>query len=90
MRATGQQRRDGPGRPPEGNRPVVEITTAPAAQPVTYTPKVAHHADAADELDGWALAVLHLHAAGLPAAVPEFAARHLARHGVTADWMVAA
>ncbi len=44
----------------------------------------------AGDLEAWAAAVLHLHAAGLPAAVPEFAAAWLARRGVYADWRCAA
>jgi hypothetical protein len=46
--------------------------------------------DAAGELAAWGAAVTHLHRAGLPAAVPEFAARWLARRGVRgvrADWV---
>ena len=42
------------------------------------------------ELEAWGAAVLHLHALGLPAAVPEFPAAWLARRGVRADWAVAA
>jgi hypothetical protein len=41
------------------------------------------------ELEAWAAAVEHLHALDLPAAVPEFPARWLARRGVRADWTVA-
>ena len=45
---------------------------------------------AARELDAWGSAVLHLHALGLPAAVPPFPARWLARRGIHADWTAAA
>ena len=46
--------------------------------------------DAAGELAAWGAAVRHLHAAGLPAAVPEFPAAWLRRRGVRADWVSAA
>lgn len=42
------------------------------------------------ELDAWAAAVVHLHRAGSPAAVPPFAAAWLARCGIRADWVGAA
>jgi hypothetical protein len=42
------------------------------------------------ELAAWGAAVEHLHAAGLPAAVPEFPAAWLRRRGVAADWVAAA
>lgn len=42
------------------------------------------------ELAAWGDAVEHLHAAGLPAAVPEFAAAWLRRRGIRADWETAA
>ncbi len=45
---------------------------------------------AAGELRAWGAAVTHLHAAGLPAAVPEFAGLWLARRRVRADWVTAA
>jgi hypothetical protein len=48
------------------------------------------HANPAGELAAWGAAVEHLHAAGLPAAVPELAAAWLRRRGVRADWTVAA
>jgi hypothetical protein len=38
------------------------------------------------ELEAWASAVDHLHALGLPAAVPEFAAAWLRRRGIHPDW----
>ena len=38
------------------------------------------------QLAAWASAVEHLHALGLPAPVPEFAAAWLARQGIRADW----
>jgi hypothetical protein len=47
-------------------------------------------AGAARELAAWGAAVVHLHAAGLPAAVPEFPAAWLGRRGVRADWVSAA
>jgi hypothetical protein len=44
-------------------------------------------ANPARELEAWAAAVEHLHDAGLPAAVPEFAAAWLRRRrGIRADW----
>lgn len=46
--------------------------------------------DPAADLDAWAAAVEHLHALGLPAAVPELAARQLRRRGIYADWSTAA
>jgi hypothetical protein len=46
--------------------------------------------DAAAELAAWGAAVVHLHAAGLPAAVPAFPAAWLRRRGVRADWVTAA
>lgn len=42
--------------------------------------------DAAGELAVWGAAVAHLHACGLPAAVPVFPAAWLARRGVRPDW----
>jgi hypothetical protein len=51
---------------------------------------VAQGTDAARELDAWAAAVVHLHRAGLPAAVPPFAAAWLRRRGVAAHWVSAA
>jgi hypothetical protein len=46
-------------------------------------------AGAGRELVAWAAAVEHLHALGLPAAVPEFPAAWLARRGIHADWIAA-
>jgi len=46
--------------------------------------------DAAGELAAWGAAVVHLHAAGLPAACPPFPAAWLARRGIRADWTAAA
>jgi hypothetical protein len=46
--------------------------------------------DGAGELAVWGAAVAHLHACGLPAAVPEFAAVWLGRRGVRLDWRCAA
>jgi hypothetical protein len=42
------------------------------------------------ELAAWGAAVQHLHAAGLPAAVPAFPAAWLRRRGVRPDWVAAA
>jgi len=47
---------------------------------------VAHVADAQHCLRAWQSAVEHLHAAGLPAAAPEFVARWLSRQGIPVDW----
>jgi hypothetical protein len=52
--------------------------------------RIAARPDAAAELAAWGAAVVHLHRAGLPAAVPEFPAAWLARRGVHADWTAAA
>lgn len=41
------------------------------------------------QLLAWQRAVEHLHAAGLPAAVPELAAASLRRSGERPDWMAA-
>lgn len=48
-----------------------------------------HPANPARELAAWSLAVDHLHACGLPAAVPLFAAAWLRRRGVRPDWVTA-
>jgi hypothetical protein len=50
----------------------------------------ARQPDPGSDLDAWAAAVIHLHAQGLPAAVPEFPAAWLRRRGIYADWQVAA
>ena len=42
------------------------------------------------ELAAWAATVTHLHALGLPAPVPEFAAAWLRRRGIRPDWTAAA
>jgi hypothetical protein len=47
---------------------------------------VASRPDPARELSAWHKAIEHLGAAGLPAAVPELAARQLRRHGALAAW----
>ena len=47
-------------------------------------------ADVAGELAAWAAAVVHLHAAGLPAAVPAFPAAWLRRRGIRPDRTAAA
>jgi hypothetical protein len=51
---------------------------------------IARGSDGAGELRAWGAAVAHLHAAGLPAAVPSFPAAWLARRGVHPDWVTAA
>ncbi len=74
-----------------------EVATPHQCRPTSVeirhdTDKVKVHGspDAAGELAAWAAAVAHLHARGLPAAVPEFPAAWLARRGVRADWVSAA
>lgn len=46
--------------------------------------------DPAAELRAWRRTVEHLHALGLPAPVPEFAAAWLRRQGIRPDWETAA
>jgi len=70
-----------PGPSPTPRRPA---QSAEAMLRVTQT------RDAAAELAAWGAAVAHLHAAGLPAAVPPFPAAWLARCGIRADWASAA
>jgi hypothetical protein len=41
------------------------------------------------QLAAWASAVTHLHALGLPAPAPEFAAAWLRRRGIRPDWTIA-
>jgi hypothetical protein len=41
------------------------------------------------ELLAWAMAVKHLHAAGMPAPVPPFPAAWLRRRGIRPDWVTA-
>lgn len=60
----------------------MRLTNVPGASPPIPDP--------AADLDAWEAAVEHLHAAGLPAAVPEFPAAWLARRGIYADWVAAA
>ena len=60
-----------------------------AARSITRRTRV-RPLDPARELDAWELTVLHLHACGLPAAVPQLVARQLRRRGVVADWTTAA
>ena len=67
---------------PEKGVNVKTITNPPDASPPLPDP--------AADLDAWQAAVIHLHAAGLPAAVPEFPAAWLRRRGICADWTVAA
>lgn len=79
------QKRGGP-RPAAGSR-----TKHFAAASITRRPSSSgRQTDPACELDAWELAVLHLHACGLPAAVPELVARQLRRRGVVVDWTTAA
>ncbi len=53
-------------------------------------PRARRSANPSRELAAWKLAVEHLHAAGLPAAVPQFPAAWLRRRGVRPDWETAA
>jgi hypothetical protein len=74
------------GRP--GEKAASHKISDAAATPRPNVPPPA--ANAARELDAWGAAVIHLHRAGLPAAVPPFPAAWLARHGIRADWTAAA
>jgi len=81
-----------PDRPPgrKRNDPRRSRLTAEPPPTDTDTRTISRVPDPAGELEAWAAAALHLHALGLPAAVPEFPAAWLARRGVRADWTVAA
>lgn len=58
------------------------------SRPLTSPPQqVPSRVRAGRELAAWEDAVLHLHAARLPAAVPPFAYRWLRRRGIRADWI---
>lgn len=80
------------GRPPGRNRPHHEKAPASASRPEAPGTRpaciLARTPDAAGDLRAWLAAVEHLHAAGLPAAVPPFPAAWLRRRGVRADWTV--
>ena len=77
-------------RPP-GKRNGPHASTGRRQPPQTTTATITRRSDAAgEELAAWGAAVAHLHAAGLPAAVPAFPAAWLARRGVRADWVAAA
>ena len=68
-------------------------TTSIARTPIAEGPRLAasrRTGDPARELAAWRMAVEHPHSLGLPAAVPELAARHLRRRGIIADWTTAA
>jgi hypothetical protein len=75
------KRTGGPPGPPVTDSPPPGASSAPT---------IARGADAAAELEAWGAAVIHLHRAGLPAAVPEFPAAWLRHRGVAADWVSAA
>ena len=66
------------------------VKMGPAANPGPSGASGSAGSDATRSLQAWGAAVAHLHAAGLPAAVPPFPAAWLARYGVRADWTAAA
>ena len=72
-------------RPPDKNGPPPARAARDAKAPATALDV----SRVAVELAAWGAAVQHLHAAGLPAAVPAFPAAWLRRHGVAADWVAA-
>jgi hypothetical protein len=74
--------RAAPGRP--------ALLTSPTAKQAEVVSRLAAVDDVAGDLTAWGSTVLHLHSLGLPAAVPEFPAAWLRRHGVFADWVTAA
>jgi uncharacterized protein (DUF849 family) len=76
------------GPPGKRNGPDSDPGRSPAAP--TTRASVQRRPGAAGELAAWGAAVVHLHALGLPAAVPEFPAAWLRRRGVRADWTAAA
>jgi hypothetical protein len=83
-----RRRGRGPAEPPSLHLTPV---TAERREPATrVTAGGDGTATARRDLLAWGAAVAHLHALGLPAAVPEFPAAWLARRGVRADWTVAA
>jgi hypothetical protein len=82
------EKRSGPHRHSAARR---RIQSPPNDSALSISrPGARRSANPARELAAWAAAVEHLHAAGLPAAVPEFAAAWLRRRGVRADWKAAA
>ena len=71
----------------KGRRLVTSQDSGPDACSATFTANsITAPADSARELVAWQRAVEHLRAAGLPAAVPELAARQLRRRGVMVAW----
>lgn len=74
---------------PLGKQSGPHASTGHRQPPQTTTATIARRT-AADELAAWGAAVIHLHSAGLPAAVPQFPAAWLARRGINADWTAAA
>jgi hypothetical protein len=79
------------GQPP-GRREGPDTATGPTPDHADTRPlaSVRPGTAAAAELAAWAAAVIHLHRAGLPAAVPEFPAAWLRRRGARPDWVAAA
>jgi hypothetical protein len=79
-----------PDRPPGRKRNGPHASTGRRQPPQTTTATITRSGDAAGDLAAWGAAVEHLHAVGLPAAVPAFAAAWLRRRGIRPDWMAAA
>ncbi len=81
----------GNGREPDRgsrSRAPDDITAAKRAD-VDYSVNDGRVISPERHLEAWAATVEHLHAAGLPAAVPPFVAAWLARRGIRADWTAA-
>ena len=78
-------------RPPDAEhlsaRP---MRTRSTAADLRAARRMSQNATASRQLEGWLAAVVHLHEAGLPAAVPELAAAWCRRRGVRPDWETAA
>ena len=74
-----------PGRGSHGRAPD-DITAAQRAN-VDYSVNDGRVISPERELAAWAAAVAHLHALGLPAAVPEFPFAWLRRRGIRPDWV---
>ena len=76
-----------PGRGSHGRAPD-DITAAKRSNVVSSVTDAAGISPER-ELAAWAATVEHLHARGLPAPVPEFAAAWLRRRGIRPDWTIA-
>lgn len=78
------------GAPAKRRRPPITLTTAATAAEQGTGLSSDRITDPARQLLAWREAVEHLHALGLPAAVPEFPAAWLCRQGIRPDWETAA